>query len=97
MDKENLEEKPTILSFKEKGSEILFWITNCNIHISKERLAEILIAYAGSSSECISLYDEKQYLQFGQDCFNASRKNNSEWYFKYKSFSDFMNSRNQGK
>ena len=41
------------------------------------------------------VYSEKEYLEFGEECFNAARKNNSEWYYKYKSFSDFMNDKNK--
>lgn len=41
------------------------------------------------------VYSEKEYLEFGEECFNAARKNNSEWYVLYKSFSDFMNDKNK--
>jgi hypothetical protein len=43
------------------------------------------------------LFTYKEYLQFGQRCFDAARKNNSEWYFKYKDFSSYMNSKSEDK
>ena len=42
--------------------------------------------------EMFPMVSYKEYLQFGEDCFNAARKNNSEWYYKFKNFSDYMNS-----
>jgi len=79
------------------------------ISINKERLAEMLIAESWEpetrpmnknevvAPEMFPMVSYKEYLQFGEDCFNAARKNNSEWYFMYESFSDFMNSANQRK
>ena len=43
------------------------------------------------------VYSQKEYLQFGQECFEAARKNNSEWYYKFKNFSDYMNSKGEEK
>lgn len=43
------------------------------------------------------VYSQKEYLQFGQECFGAARKNNSEWYYKFKNFSDYMNSKGEEK
>lgn len=77
------------------------------IPINKERLAEVLIAeneghfyiddeflWYREDNEIIKdkKYSEQEYLEFGEGCFNAARKNNSEWYYRYKNFSDYMNS-----
>jgi hypothetical protein len=78
-----------------------------SIKVDKDRLAEILIAereghyyiddkfiWYREDNEIIKdkKYSEQQYLEFGQKCFEAARKNNSEWYYKFKNFSDYMNS-----
>lgn len=43
------------------------------------------------------VYSQKEYLQFGEQVFNAARKNNTELYYKFKNFSDYMNSKGEEK
>lgn len=95
---------PKVASFTEDENFIRFYLNKGFVEaISKERLAELLILNQENNlmtkDEVINGehkdYSEKEYLEFGEECFNAARKNNSEWHFLYKSFSDFMNDKNK--
>lgn len=93
------EEKPKVINIEERHNVFL-----CRIHtigkdvrvvpISKEHLAEILIAYSYGNliingnkekGNQEKLYTEKEWLQFGQECFEVARN------YLYHSFSDYMN------
>lgn len=83
-----------------------------SIKVDKDRMAEILISeregrywiddkfmWYREDNEIIKdkKYSEQDYLEFGQKCFEAARKNNSEWYYKFKNFSDYMNKESKDK
>lgn len=56
-----------------------------------EQVNKLIVSKPFEDAVNKKVYSQKEYLQFGQECFNAARKNNTEWYFKYKNFSDYMN------
>lgn len=104
------EVKPTVKNMWADDSGCHIWM-NVNeenpFNISKERLAEILIAEAKGElfmdneedRKQRKLISDKEFLQFGEDCFKAARhteKKIGEFSiyeeYKYKSLSDFINS-----
>ena len=79
-------------------SKVTFGDSVWKIMMSKKKLAEMIISeskgklFNDGDEDVSKQVTYKEYLQFGEDCFNAARKNNSEWYYKFKNFSDYMNS-----
>lgn len=141
MDKLKEEEKPIVVSVNLKSNTVDFIINTEKeyYHITKERLAEILIAESKGDitiwrikddnicpatnkqcdDECCptgaicnlkpsvwgenpkndvepKLYTEKEWLQFGEECFNAATMclldhKEPSYRKRYESFSDYMN------
>lgn len=100
------EVKPTVADWVGSGYQMHFVIMRGNnlpdheITISKERLAEILIA---ESKKLIHIDDgytwfrEDSVIKKLEECFNESRLTNPIVGFKYDTFSDYMNDKNKNK
>ena len=93
------EVKPLVTRCNYDSYSVYFYINDKApaIELSKEILADILIAHQRGELHFTDgkFYSEKEYLELGEECFNAARINDTGWYVKYKSFSDFMNYKNR--